>query len=309
MTDASNTVTEKYLTLPGGVLLTIRPAQTGNAQKTYNLPNIHGDIFATTDASGTLLGTTLTGPFGEPISGQTAPNNTANASSFGYVGKNEKFTESSFTLQPIQMGARVYIPGLGRFISVDPTQGGTDNNYVYASDPVNDFDLDGNLSWKGVANTASWASMLPGPAGMVASGIAAASYAAAGDRKDAVIACVGIAAAAVGAGVAVKAAKIAKDGDIGAKIAATAWSKGSQSSKAANLMVHFEKHGASMGYKSALQYTGGAIKNIASAKATALLKSGSRAFVNGNKVTLTYKAGISSFYKSRNATKWLRNVR
>jgi len=40
-----------------------------------------------------VLGTTLTGPFGEPISGQTAPNNTANASSFGYVGKNEKFTD------------------------------------------------------------------------------------------------------------------------------------------------------------------------------------------------------------------------
>lgn len=41
------------------------------------------------------------------------------------------------------MGARVYIPELGRFLQVDPVEGGTDNNYVYANDPVNEFDLDG----------------------------------------------------------------------------------------------------------------------------------------------------------------------
>lgn len=43
----------------------------------------------------------------------------------------------------IQMGARVYLPILGRFLQVDPVEGGTDNNYVYANDPVNEFDLDG----------------------------------------------------------------------------------------------------------------------------------------------------------------------
>ena len=41
------------------------------------------------------------------------------------------------------MGARVYIPALGRFLQVDPVEGGTDNSYASANDPVNQFDLDG----------------------------------------------------------------------------------------------------------------------------------------------------------------------
>lgn len=42
------------------------------------------------------------------------------------------------------MGSRVYLPELGRFLSVDPIEGGTDNNYVYSNDPVNQTDLTGN---------------------------------------------------------------------------------------------------------------------------------------------------------------------
>ncbi len=41
------------------------------------------------------------------------------------------------------MGARVYLPGLGRFLQVDLVEGGTLNNYVYAMDPVNQKDLNG----------------------------------------------------------------------------------------------------------------------------------------------------------------------
>ena len=41
------------------------------------------------------------------------------------------------------MGVRPYVPAAGRFLGVDPVEGGNANDYVYPQDPVNSFDLDG----------------------------------------------------------------------------------------------------------------------------------------------------------------------
>ena len=40
----------------------------------------------------------------------------------------------------------MYVPELGRFLQVDPVEGGTLNSYVYAMDPVNQRDLSGKWS-------------------------------------------------------------------------------------------------------------------------------------------------------------------
>lgn len=144
LVDVNGTVIQKYIALPGGVLATVKPQSTSASTLTLSLSNIHGDIMATIDADGLVTGKYLTGPFGEKLASYQSPNNTGTEGSWNYLGKHQKLSEAALSLQPIQMGARVYIPELGRFLSVDPIEGGTDNNYVYTNNPVNETDITGN---------------------------------------------------------------------------------------------------------------------------------------------------------------------
>lgn len=79
---------------------------------------------------------------------ESTPTNTVLGTTYSYVGQHQKLTESNFALQYTQMGARIYVPSIGRFLQVDLVEGGVDNNYVYPTDPVNDFDLTGEWSWR-----------------------------------------------------------------------------------------------------------------------------------------------------------------
>lgn len=105
---------------------------------------------ATIDADGQVAYTAITGPFGEKIevlngAAQLPSGDPGPAGKNGYLAKYRKTTDTHFATSPTQMGTRVYIAGLGRFLSVDPVEGGTLNNYVYAMGPVNQEDVSGRF--------------------------------------------------------------------------------------------------------------------------------------------------------------------
>lgn len=124
--------TTTYLEGPGG-LLVIDTAGVAS----YPIQNGHGDIVGTTNTSGTFSTNPVTDEFGV---GEVP------ASRLGWLGGKERFATGG-TLKLIRMGVRLYDPKLGRFLGVDPVEGGSANDYDYANqEPCNTFDLDGNYA-------------------------------------------------------------------------------------------------------------------------------------------------------------------
>ena len=103
----------------------------------YLYYNGHGDLAAEANSSGTRTALHTYDPFGAPLDTQPADQTVHR-----YTGAWAKQYDTASDL--ILMGARPYDPSLGRFLAVDPFDGGSLNNYDYAGqDPINKFDLDG----------------------------------------------------------------------------------------------------------------------------------------------------------------------
>ena len=122
-----------------------------------------GLLAATTDAAGavTLQVTDLAGSItAETTPGAASTSWYAEASeygvardaglaghTYGWLGGHTRATDPLAGI--VLMGARLYDPTTGRFLTVDPIPGGNANPYDYCTaDPINCFDLDGRFGWR-----------------------------------------------------------------------------------------------------------------------------------------------------------------
>ncbi|MCS5718562.1 PA14 domain-containing protein [Herbiconiux sp. CPCC 205763] len=168
----TNVIEQRTLSLPGGVTVSL-PA-TGDAVWCY--PNLHGDVTWTAGPSGVRTGVYLYDPFGQPIdlatmvigsaaADESIPDTMPGSFDPGWVGSKGKGYEHLGSIATIEMGARMYSAMLGRFLAPDPVEGGNTGNYNYPNDPVNMFDLSGEMqdcgacshgSYKGVTKGRAW---------------------------------------------------------------------------------------------------------------------------------------------------------
>ncbi len=106
----------------------------------------------TTDGAATRTGTIhLYDPYGQnidPVTGVIGdipiPATAEGSMDFGWLGQYTIPIEHVASQQALEMGARTYLPILGRFLQVDPISGASANNYDYVNgDPINTLDLTG----------------------------------------------------------------------------------------------------------------------------------------------------------------------
>ena len=142
--DGSGQITAQFSPLPGGVMLTRHP--TAGSTGVWSYPDLHGNYTVTADATGTPTSApTSYDPWGQLVGGTSDPQNNNAQSAFGPFGQAGKLTDTTTNITI--MGARPYVAAEGRFLSVDPTNGGCANAYVFGfGNPYSNPDLSGMSS-------------------------------------------------------------------------------------------------------------------------------------------------------------------
>jgi RHS repeat-associated protein len=121
----------------GGALVAV---QHGGEAPVLQLSNLHGDIVATAS-----LNETQTRPLSTNDPTEYGVPRTSSPPKYSWLGAAERSTELPSGV--IAMGARSYVPQIGRFLQQDPVTGGSANAYAYTfGDPIGTADPNGEYT-------------------------------------------------------------------------------------------------------------------------------------------------------------------
>ncbi|MFJ2031529.1 phospholipase A2 [Streptosporangium sp. NPDC087985] len=129
---ATGAITRDVRSISGGLAATT--SATGEVR--LQLTNLHDDVNVVYDLATGIPAVLDYDEFGNPRSGQPRVR-------YGWHGAAQRAADTPDG--SLLMGSRLYQPKLGRFLQVDPVEGGSANAYDYAAQaPTSNADLDGN---------------------------------------------------------------------------------------------------------------------------------------------------------------------